>query len=117
VDGDYTGNYTTATIVTSGTAATASIDVIRQANNISYTWNGTPFFSQSDSDPLSKIEVSFWYFGLYGPPSWPYSWFGTESVDVIQVDGVRQCVPEPATMLLLGLGLIGLAGVRRKFKN
>jgi hypothetical protein len=35
----------------------------------------------------------------------------------VDVESATQSVPEPASMMLLGLGLIGIAGVRKKFKE
>jgi len=71
--------------------------------------------------------------GLYWTNTLAYSWeyyynfnvgsqgithnSGTIRALAVHEGNIQTSTPEPATMLLLGLGLMGLAGVRRKFKK
>lgn len=88
---------------------------------------------------LDGFKVSFDYTGSLGPEAFTFSWyanFGTSDADnggadvggywiLGEADGYvrfedqgdppdQPVIPEPGTMILFGLGLLGLAGINRK---
>ncbi len=65
------------------------------------------------------IETNGWlsWYQTEEAPEFP-GWWNVNSPDIYMTGwGEWNPVPEPTTMLLLGFGLLGLAGLRKKFKK
>jgi hypothetical protein len=67
------------------------------------------FFGIIDTDPISQITLTV--FVPAGTTN--YDWWGLDDVRYAS----STAVPEPTTMLLLGSGLLGLLGLRKRFKK
>jgi hypothetical protein len=80
---------------------------------LSYSQNGVTGTVLSG---VNTIEFLIWNTGG-NPPGYTGTSGPTGMAADFTVHGDATTVPEPATMLLLGLGLIGLAGIRRKIKK
>ncbi|MBU0545190.1 MAG: PEP-CTERM sorting domain-containing protein [Proteobacteria bacterium] len=81
-----------------------------------YWGDGT--YTLADGDLLigRELHAAIQFSGTFSQISWSSTsenWHGF----TFGIAGNAQQVPEPATMLLLGFGLFGLAGISRKFKK
>jgi hypothetical protein len=93
-----------------------SVDLYDSSNNLLLTFT-TPTFGGNSIDPQVMVDFYTFQASLEGIKRMVVRDAINAGIGIDDLE-FRASVPEPATMLLLGVGLLGIAGFsRRKFKT
>lgn len=114
--GHVIGSETTELNIFSYTGASGKLGIFgnQTGHGVNFMYSDSPDPTTSDWQTLvllsGQIDAEYLSIGAKA---------GNNGAMYAEIGGVyvTRSVPEPATMLLLGLGLMGLAGIRRKFSN
>jgi len=88
---------------------TVSLDISRIGSDVNILWNGSNLVSRTYTASLSRVDVEFWTYYFTAKQGWPTSSFGSESVNLVRVEGQAATpIPEPSTYLLFVISICGI---------
>ncbi len=120
-----TGDLPTGAVLTSATKAIANTGWESEIFNFSYDFSdNTQYFFSVYGASGGNVNIGYersdtytggaMYIKYISSSSWNYELSGNADIDFVMSLSDAGAVPEPATMMLFGIGLLSLAGVNRR---
>ncbi len=91
-----------------GLTGSAHIELTRVDGTLAYSWNDTILYTWYNDGSFDDIKIGFNFKDLYHSGYGIYTSFGVISLDQLSITNPYAAVPEPFSIVMLIMGLIGI---------